>query len=61
MYPLVIENLKVSRKNFKITKKGVIGLMEGYINLYNLPLFRKNSIWLKRFLEAPKLITQKIF
>ena len=25
----------------ELKKEGVIGLMEGYINLYNLPLFRK--------------------
>ncbi len=44
VYPLVIEkNLKVSREKIlkSLKKEGVIGLMEGYINLYNLPLFRK--------------------
>lgn len=44
VYPIVLDkNLKVKRKKIinLLKVEGVKGLMEGYINLYNLPIFKK--------------------
>lgn len=51
VYPLVLEKtLKIKRDKIikLLVKEGVVGLMKGYINLYELPIFKKKIAYGKK-------------
>ena len=53
LYPLTFDTnqAKISRKIIvkKLRQLGVPGLIEGYVNIHTLPMFKKNSLWNKKF------------
>ena len=53
IYPMILDIKKLKIKRYKIfkalTAEGVQGLTEKYVLIHLYPMYKKNSLWFKKF------------